>query len=295
MATILTVTPNPMLDRIARAPWTAGKVTRVPRFDAVAGGKGINVARVLARHGHQVAALGFAGGDEGRRFAALVEADGIEPVFTATAAPLRVGFQAVGGDGRTTALIEDGFAVTAAEAEALLAGLCRRLPADLVIVSGSVPDPAVADLHARICVLCAEAGVPCWVDSYGPAMHAALAGAHPPLLAKPNQEEYGDDPQPWLAARELHITDGGRMVTVRTPEGRFRVVPPTVAEVNPIGSGDSYLACLAHARLSGWDLARQLAYAAAGGAANAARADVARIGPGEVKPLLGAVLVAPAP
>lgn len=295
MATILTVTPNPMLDRIAEAAWTAGRVTRVARFAAVAGGKGVNVARVLARHGHRTVALGFAGGDEGRRFAALVAGDGIEPAFTATAAPLRVGFQAVGSDGRTTALIEDGFAVVPAEAEALLAELRRRLPADLVVVCGSTPDPAVADLHRRICEVCAQAGVPCWVDSYGPAMRAALAGDHPPQLVKPNQEEYGSDPTPWLAARELHLTDGGGVVTVRAPEGRYRVVPPAVAEANPIGSGDCYLACLAHARLTGWELPRQLAYAAAGGAANAARSDVARIGPEDVQPLCGAVAVLPAP
>jgi len=46
---------------------------------------------------------------------------------------------------------------------------------------------------------------------------------------------------------------------------------------------------------SGFDLPAQLAYAAAAGAANAARADVARIGPEDIRPLVGAVTVAPAP
>lgn len=295
MGKVLSITANPLLDHLAVAPFSPGRVTRVGRIETIAGGKGINVSRVLARHGHQVAALGFAGGEEGRTLARLVAADGIHPAFTATAARLRIGFQAVAPGMPASAMIEDGFPVGPDEAEALIAELRARLPADLVIVSGSVPDPAVSDLYRRICQLCAEAGIPCWVDAYGPAMRAALAGEHPPLLAKPNTEEYGDDPQPWLSARELHLTDGARTIIVRSPQGRFRVIPPGVAEANPIGSGDCYLAALAHARLTGADLPAQLAYAAAAGAANAARSDVARIGPEDIKPLVGLVTVAPAP
>ncbi|MEK7414439.1 MAG: PfkB family carbohydrate kinase [Planctomycetota bacterium] len=294
MATVLTVTANPLLDHLALTPWAPGKVTRLQRIPAIAGGKGINVARVLTRHGHRAVALGFAGGDSGRHMAKLIEADGVTAALTTTAAPLRVGFQVVEPGGRTTALIEDGFAVTKSEADSFLNDLAKRLPADLVIVSGSVPDPTLADLYRHICDLCATAHVPCWIDAYGPAMRAALAGAHPPLLSKPNREEYGSDQKPWLAARELHLTDGSGVVTVRTPDGRFRVVPPSVAEINPIGCGDCYLAALAHARLTGMPLQAQLAYAAAAGAVNAARADVACIGPEDIKPLVGAVLVAPA-
>ena len=295
MATVLTITANPLLDHLATATWVPGRVVRTPGLVQVAGGKGVNVARVLARHGHQVAALGFAGGGEGRTLTGLVAADGITPAFTTTAARLRIGFQVIEPGGRSGALLEDGFAVTAAEAEALLAELRHRLPADLVIVSGSVPDPGLVTLYRRIAELCAEAGVPCWIDAYGPAMRCALAGGHPPLLAKPNAEEYGAEAKPWLAVRELHLTDGARTVVVRAPEGRFRVVPPEVVEVNPLGSGDCYLAGLAHARLSGCDLPAQLAYAAAAGAANAARAEVARIGPEDIRPLVDGVSVVPAP
>jgi fructose-1-phosphate kinase PfkB-like protein len=67
-----------------------------------------------------------------------------------------------------------------------------------------------------------------------------------------------------------------------------------MAEVNGIGSGDCWLAGYAHGRLSGWDIPRSLAWAAAAGAANAARAEVARIGPEDVKPLIERVQVVPA-
>lgn len=287
MATILTITPNPLLDFLATGAVVPGKVARVSAFTPVAGGKGLNMARVLARHGHRVLAMGFAGTGHGDLLAELVRADGVEPAFTAIAAPARIGFQVVdAARARTTAVLESGFPVTTAEIEALQRRLHDLLPTvDLVLVGGSVPAPSCVDLLRRICEAASGIGRPCWIDAYGPAMDAALAGSHPPLLAKPNRQEYGDG-RAWLTCRELHRTDGARPLTVRTPEGGWRVTAPSVDEINPVGSGDCYIAALAHARLSGWDMPTQLAYAAAAGAANAARADIARIGPDDIRPLM---------
>ena len=291
MAAILVLTANTLLDHLALAPFTAGAINRVARFQPIAGGKGLNVGRVLARHGHRVTACGFAGGDSGRQLIELVTADGLEPAFTATAARTRIGFCVADEGGGSSAALEGGFAVEAAEVAALARQVgARLLGCDLVIVCGSVPDPVCNPLYRLVLAACAEAGVTCWMDAYGPAMHEALTGGHPPALAKPNREEYDRD-RAWLACSELHLTDGGRELRVRHPEGRFRVVPPPVTEVNPIGSGDCYLAGLAHARLSGLALVDQLRYAAAAGAANAARADVARIGPADISALAERTLV----
>ncbi|MBA3683958.1 MAG: hypothetical protein H0W72_01780 [Planctomycetes bacterium] len=295
MANILTLTANTLLDHLALTPLALGTVTRTTRIEALAGGKGLNVARVLARHGHRVVATGFAGGDSGRQLVELVGADGIEPAFVTTAARTRIGFSAVAAGGGTTAVLEDGFAVTPAEVGALLARVRDLLTGiDLVIVSGSVPDPACVGLYRMVLDACDLAAVTCWVDAYGPAMLEALSGSHPPAVAKPNRTEY-EHGRLWLACAELHLTDGAREVHVRHPQGRFRVTPPPVTEVNPIGSGDCYLAALAHARLSGLPLVEQLRYAAAAGAANAARADVARIAPSEIAALAEHTTVANAP
>lgn len=292
MAAILTVTANPLLDHLARAPWRPGAVARTASFERIAGGKGVNVARVLARHGHRVAAVCLGGGAEAGILERLVAADGVEPVLVGTAARLRIGFQVADGGAGSVACIEDGFAVEPDERERLVAEVRRRLPgAGLLIISGSVPDVRLDDLYRRLCDEAVAAGVPCWLDSYGRPMLAALAGANPPALVKPNAREYAGDSAPWLAARELHLTDGPAAVTVRSPEGRWRVLPPKVAEVNPIGSGDCWLAGYAHGRLSGWDAPRALAWAAAAGAANAATAAVACVGPEDIRPLLAQVQV----
>ena len=295
MANVLVLTANALLDHLALAPFAAGTINRVGRFQPIAGGKGLNVGRVLARHGHRVTACGFAGGDSGRQLAELVVADGLEPAFTATAARTRIGFCVADERGGASAALEGGFAVEPAEVAALAREVAGRLHGcDLVIACGSVPDDATCtSLYRLVLAACAEAGVTCWVDAYGPAMREALTGGHPPALAKPNRDEYDRD-RAWLACPELHLTDGGRELRVRHPEGRFRVVPPPVIESNPIGSGDCYLAGLAHARLAGFTLADQLRYAAAAGAANAARADVARIGPTDITALTDRVVVVPA-
>ena len=292
MSAILTLTANPLLDHLANAVLAPGAVNRVEAFSAIAGGKGLNMGRVLARHGHRVLACTFAGGTGGSELGALIAADGMEPVLVSTAARTRIGFLAVDPErGNTTALLENGFQVSAAEVGALLTQLRALVGGvDLVLVGGSVPHASCHGLYRQLLDLCAGAAVPCWVDAYGEAMDEALAGAHPPGLVKPNRQEYGRG-RKWLASPELHLTDGAGEIKVRHPDGRWRVVPPRLAERNQVGSGDCYLAALAHARLSGMDFAAQLRYAAAAGAANAARADVARITPGEIQALCDQVEV----
>lgn len=295
MATVLTITANPLLDYLAEATVTSGKVHRVGRFTPVAGGKGLNVARVLARHGHRVLAGGFLGGSSGEQIAQLTIADGVEPRFTPIAASTRIGFMLTDPAGSgTTSVMEQGSDITAGEIAALISQVRAQLAeVDLVIISGGVPAPACNDLYRVLLDTCAQTNVPCWVDAYGPAMDAALAGAHPPALVKPNREEYGDDGRRWVVASEIHLSDGPHELHVYTPQGRFRVVPPKVPEVNPIGCGDCYVAALAHARLTGTDLIGQLRYAAAAGAANAMRPDVARIGPADIARMVDLVRVTP--
>ncbi len=293
MSTILTITANPLLDHLADSAVTPGAVQRIDHFTTVAGGKGLNVARVLARHGHRVLACGFLGGSTGEQVAHLVAADGIEASFTPISAATRIGFLLTDpGAGGTTSVMERGPEITDSEVGALVAHVRARLSeVDLVIISGGVPSASCNELYRILLDTCHQAGVACWLDGYGLAMEAALAGSHPPALVKPNREEYGDDRRKWMVAGELHLSDGAGELHVLTPHGSFRVVPPKVFEMNAIGCGDCYIAALAHARLSGMALIDQLRYAAAAGAANAARRDVARIGPDDIAKLTDLVAV----
>ena len=287
---IITVTANPLLDHLVNADVLPGQVVRTPRFTRIAGGKGLNVARVLVRHGHPVRALGFAGGDAGRRLVELVQSDGVEPYFTTIADETRIGFLAVASAGGNTSLLETGPQVSQREQYDFIDTLREQVVHAALVLVGGAPPAGCEGLYAAICAVCAAEGVPCWMDGYGPAQSAAMACSTPPQLAKPNRQELsaGGD---WNRVAELHISDGAGALQVRTGATSWQVQPPTVPEVNAVGSGDCYLAALAHARLAGWDLERQLAYAAAAGAANARVAEVACIGPDDIAPLVGSVRI----
>ena len=291
MARILTVTANPLLDYVTESSWVPGAIQRVQAFTPVAGGKGLNVARVLARHGHQVVATGFLGGPTGAQIHDLVVRDGVLPAFTPVAASTRVGFQ-VSHEGVTTAVMERGHPIDRHGMDRILAEIQRQLPDCALVIVGGAPPVGGEDLYTSICDLAAQFTIPCWVDAYGPAQMRALAGSHPPNMVKPNHQEYTADPA-WRRAPELHLTDGAGAIDVRVGSETYRVLPPQVTEVNAVGSGDCYVAGLAHARLSGWPMVEQLRYAAAAGAANALRSDIACIGLEEIQALVPQVTVAP--
>jgi fructose-1-phosphate kinase PfkB-like protein len=177
MATLLTLTANTLLDGLASAPDAVvpGSVSRVSQFRWTAGGKGLNVGRVLVRFGHRVIAAGFAGGWSGTELVSSVAADGLRPLFVATRARTRIGFQVASPSERPVAVVEHGFAVASDERARLVDAVRTHLSGiDLVLVSGSVPDPTCDSLYVDILRACAEKDVPCWMDSYGRAAELAL-------------------------------------------------------------------------------------------------------------------------
>lgn len=292
-AQILIINTNPLLNLVHAGTFLTGRINRVPSMAMHAEGKGVNVARVLARLGHTVVLTGFAGGHSGAWLRDLIRAEGIEDAFIDSAAPVRVGFMAsCGREDHPTTVLPNGFPVTAGECATLrqrVAGLLKRVR--LVIISGSVPDPAANALYADILSLCHDAGIPCWLDAHGQALDQALASPHPPALAKPNREEYAQS-QHWPSVAELHITDGQGAVAVSIRDvGRWHVTPPVIRQVNPVGSGDCYVAGLAHGWLLHWPVEERLRCASAAGAANALRQDVALIEPEDIEKLLGEVRV----
>jgi tagatose 6-phosphate kinase len=290
---VLVINANPLLNLVHAGDYTPEAINRVPSLTMAAEGKGVNVARVLARHGHRVALTGFAGGHSGAWLRELILGDGVADALIATAAPLRVGFMASGRNAEhPTTVLPGGFPVTLAECLALLEQVEKLLgSARLVIASGSVPDPVACELYAQVVARCFRHAVPCWLDAYGPAMEQALIGPLPLVLSKPNREEFGQS-RHWKNVEELHVTDGGEPVAVsRRGEGQWRVMPPRIRQVNPVGSGDCYLAGLAHGWLSGMAWEDRLRYAASAGAANALRQDVAAVTPADVAALQGQVRV----
>ncbi|MEU3781452.1 1-phosphofructokinase family hexose kinase [Streptomyces sp900129855] len=249
---ILTVTLNTALDVTYRVPalrpHTSHRVTDVRERP---GGKGLNVARVLAALGHEVTVTGFVGGATGRVVQERLTgtagvSDALLPVTGATRRTIAV-VDARTGD--TTQLNEPGPVITPAEwsafqeaYEGLLAG------ADAVALCGSLPPGVPVGAYAVLVRTARAAGVPVLLDTSGEALRRGVAAR--PDIIKPNADELAEltgSHEPLRAtqdarrrgARSVVASLGADGLTAATPEGRWRATPPARVSGNPTGAGDS--------------------------------------------------------
>ncbi|HEX6339672.1 1-phosphofructokinase family hexose kinase [Umezawaea sp.] len=240
----LTVTLNAALDvtypvdRLA-----AGTTHRVGAPAVRAGGKGVNVARVLRRLGVDAVATGLVGGCSGARLTAdLADADVPEAMFP-IAGETRRTVAVVEGSGEATVFAEPGPSVTGPEwagfvrhYRALLAGV------DLVVLSGSLPRGVPPDAYATLVRAC---DVPVLLDADGPPLAAGAAAG--PAVITPNRLELraATDLDPLaLGADAALVSDGPAGMTAYTRAGVWTATPPERVVGNPTGAGDAAVAAL---------------------------------------------------
>lgn len=188
--TIATVTPNPALD----LTYTVGAIEpgtthRVGRPLARAGGKGVNVARVVSGAGHRGLAIAPVGGATGEEFLADLRAEPLDSMIVPTSVPTRrtMSFYET-SNGETSIFNEAGGELPSATWLELAARVDAALEeADCLVGSGSLPVGADEGFFADLATRAAQRGVPCVIDTSGPALVRA-AGARPTAL-KPNEHE----------------------------------------------------------------------------------------------------------
>ncbi|ERH19618.1 hypothetical protein HMPREF1549_01407, partial [Actinomyces johnsonii F0510] len=205
---ILTLTPNPSLDRTVSlaGPLQRGAVQRLTDVVMEPGGKGVNVARVLSNSGRAATAvLPAAEHDPILTALGALELPGltVHPVPVAGAA--RINTAVTEPDGTTTKLNELGAGLSEEEIAAVEHALLETLattplpagasPHHWAVMSGSLPPGVPTNWYARLVGLLREAapGLRIAVDTSDDPL-AALAAELPdsaPDLIKPNGEELG--------------------------------------------------------------------------------------------------------
>lgn len=300
---IVVVTPNPALDLTWTLPvLESGESHRVAAGHTRAGGKGINVARVLHALGRPVFAIApCAVSGDGALFADDLRTAGIPVDLVPVDGALRRSIAIVeDASGAATLLNERGSVRTRAEIASLAqATIARLIGARVLVVSGSLPpgtpDGFVADLvrEAR------RQGVVVIADVAGAALReAAHAGAD---LVKPNAAELVEatgSADPAAGIRRL-LADGARMVAASFgPDGlciaraggsgleAMSARMPQALRGNATGAGDAAVASLARDLSDGIGDLAVLARRAAGLSAAAVLAPYA----GEVSPAYPALI-----
>ncbi|CAM5604262.1 sugar kinase [Streptomyces spiroverticillatus] len=303
MARILTVTLNTALDlthHVPRlVPHTSHRVTRVTERP---GGKGLNVARVLAALGHDTVVTGFAGGPTGEVLRALLAAerpvDALVPIAGNTRRTLAVVDESTGD---TTQLNEPGPTVSPAEWESFLLSYESLLAgASAVALCGSLPPGIHVGAYADLVRLARGAGVPVLLDTSGEPLLRGIAAR--PDLVKPNADELFQltgSRDAWKAsaearrkgARAVVASLGPDGILATTDEGVWQAAPPTLIRGNPTGAGDSAVAGLLSGLVSGLPWPSRLAQAVALSAATVAAPAAGEFSPSVYESLLPEVKV----
>ncbi len=197
---IVTVTPNPSLDRALEVDHLAvGEVNRAHSVHVDAGGKGINVSRALVRQGVASLAVLPVGGVDGARLVDLLADHGVPAAPVPVHGDTRSNVTLVDASGSTTKVNAPGVRLTPEEVDALLRVVEEQLAAGptAVVAAGSLPSGAGDDFFVRLAALAGRYGVPVALDTSGvPLSQAVRAGGLE--LIKPNEHELAE-----LAVHEI--------------------------------------------------------------------------------------------
>jgi 1-phosphofructokinase family hexose kinase len=283
---IYTLTLNPAIDReLTVEEIEYDKVLSALEARVDFGGKGFNVSRMLMALGTSSVAVGFVGGNTGRRLQDGLHALGIDSDFVWVETETRTNISVVTqAHDHYIKVNEKGPLVGEAKQAELLDKIESIARAgDWWVLAGSLP-PGVDDaFYARIIKVLNERQAVAVLDTTGEALR--LGCYEKPFLIKPNGEETQaltampvDTPvQVALAASELRkmgaqnavISLGKSGALLQTAEATWMVHPPVVREKNPIGAGDAMVGGLVWALAQKIPLDEALSWGVASGAAAA--------------------------
>lgn len=294
---IVTVTPNPSLDRTFEiAGLERGAVIRAEASRAEPGGKGVNVARALLANGHEVRAVLPIGGPEGGHLAGLLAAAGVVCRSVPVRAAVRTNVSLVEPDGAVTKVNAGGPPLSPEEIDALVTTAIDTLEGAVWLAAcGSLPPGAPPRFYADLTTAVHEAGHRIAVDTSGAPLAAAVDAG--PDVCKPNAEELAallGRPLTTLGAvvdgaHELRSRGVGAVLVSLGRHGAVLVdddgathahTPPRVPRSN-VGAGDATLAGYLAAGGAGTDALRQ---AVAWGAAAVRLPGTAMPTPADIEP-----------
>lgn len=305
---IVTVTLNPALDLFLHTEDIEfDTVLRASDEQRRAGGKGLNVARMLRVLGEPTRAVLLAGRETGEEIVRLAREEGLDVEPVAVPEPTRINVVVQDGGGRRIKVNAAG-AAPGPEAIGTLADVLEKLGTEMraLVVSGALPPGVMPGFYAQLVGFANGHGAASFVDTSGEALRHAIP-ARPGVL-KINAAELGDlferqfttAGEIAAAAAELRgegiaavcVTRGSDGALLCDETGAWQAAAPLRTARRAVGAGDSFLAGLISAYLADKRGGELLSRAIACGTAWAVREHHGRLSAEEIERLREHVRVA---
>ncbi|UCC95226.1 MAG: 1-phosphofructokinase family hexose kinase [Candidatus Omnitrophota bacterium] len=284
--TILTITLNPAIDKTVFVPhFKIGKDFREKKLYLSAGGKGINVSRVLKRLKETSIASGFLGGGDGTYMQKQLGKERIKHDFCEIKNNTRTSLTILDPMQNTiTRVLERGPQITKKELNnfrkkfSSLLRYCRY-----VIFSGRNIPGAPDSFYGELIALAKKKNIFTVLDTSGRAL--ALALKEKPFMIKPNLKEIEQIAGKRLSSfsqmkqavyrlkncgiQIIALTLGSRGTIVFDGKEMIVAAPPKVERRSPVGCGDAFIGGFVAAHAHKENLKECVRIAVACGAANA--------------------------
>jgi len=288
---VLTVTLNPLLEnRLYYDSIQLGASNRSKRQTFKAGGKGINVSRQLNHLGIQNIALTFLGGNNGKILRRILAEEKINFSAFSTKSETRSATITIETDPqRLTTFFKPNNPITEKEVNEFKSKLEKMMQnCSTVIFSGSSPCAETDDIFLFGINLANQLDKTSILDTYGDHLQSTIDTS--PTILHNNFSELEQSFFVNLSTENnkvsfLHdlykkgiklafLTDGANSTYASKFDFIYKIDSPTIDEVDPTGSGDAFVAGIAHGIEKGIVFDEFIKTASALGAINASKWDV---------------------
>ncbi|WP_259416971.1 tagatose-6-phosphate kinase [Bacillus toyonensis] len=260
---ILAVTMNPSVDiSYPIQDFKLDDVNRVENVRKTAGGKGLNVARVVKQMGEDILATGVIGGTIGDYIIQELTKSDIRNHFYKINQESR-NCIAILHEDKQTEILETGPSVSADEGDAFLEKYRELLSeVSIVTISGSLPKGLESGFYRQMVEIGREKGIPVIVDTSGEPLRQILNHHVKPFAIKPNISElfqlFGMEVEESVRSLKqllnnklfhgiewIVVSMGAAGSFLKHGADYYRVTIPAIKVMNPVGSGDATVAGLA--------------------------------------------------
>ena len=251
---IYTLTLNPALDYdIYMDKFQEGDLNLSKEVNIRAGGKGINVSKLLANLDIKSKALGYTAGFTGDFIKKNLNDEGIESDFVELDGITRINVK-INNDSKETEIAGLSPKVTKEAENKLIEKISGLQKDDVLILSGSIPESIEKNIYKKLAEMLPE-GTKIVLDTRGSLLKENLNNN---FLIKPNiaelEEMFGAELKTTAdiiekcgyflekGVKNIIVSMGGKGALFVNKEGAYSAAAPEGSLINSVGAGDSMVA-----------------------------------------------------